>query len=130
MFRKIHAESNLYKETKNEFLSLYQNFNSYAELETKLAGKSLSGKSGKSSSYARYLIRLIIFYREINPNSYNTFSSLEEFKVFKDTLLTPEFKEYNMREGHFPGSTLNAFERYRSEEHTSELQSRFDLVCR
>lgn|SRR5699024_6325384 len=112
MFRKIHAESNLYKETKNEFLSLYQNFNSYAELETKLAGKSLSGKSGKSSSYARYLIRLIIFYREINPNSYNTFSSLEEFKVFKDTLLTPEFKEYNMREGHFPGSTLNAFERY------------------
>src|SRR5699024_4212543 len=46
------------------------------------------------------------------PNSYNTFSSLEEFKVFKDTLLTPEFKEYNMREGHFPGSTLNAFERY------------------
>jgi len=112
MFRQIEAKSNLFKETKKEFLNLYQQFSMYAELETQLAGKSKSGRSGKGDSYAGYLIRLIIFYREINPNSYNTFGTFKEFEELKNTFSTSEFRIYNKQEGHFPSSTLNAFERY------------------
>src|SRR5699024_12178931 len=32
--------------------------------------------------------------------------------------------------GSHPAAVNNVVDRYRSEEHTSELQSRFDLVCR
>src|SRR5699024_11913338 len=40
-------------------------------------------------------------------------------------LTTPDGAAIGLR-----GEYLDAFERRRSEEHTSELQSRFDLVCR
>src|SRR5699024_12257677 len=48
---------------------------------------------------------------------------------FRDTDLTEEPADFFLREARVALSPGNSFGT-RSEEHTSELQSRFDLVCR
>src|SRR5699024_12238347 len=57
-------------------------------------------------------------------------------KVYRDRLMNehsneyPEY-EFEKNSGYGTKSHLDALNKYgRSEEHTSELQSRFDLVCR
>lgn len=112
MFRKIPATSNIFKETKEKYKKLYNDFMDFSALETKNLGRARNSKSNRAGSYANYLIRLIIFYQEIYPYEYSTFTTPEEFLKLKSTILNPKFDQYNKDENRFPNATLNTFERF------------------
>src|SRR5699024_11784652 len=60
-------------------------------------------------------------------------STLIRFRKLNNSLnqyQTNQISEKMIRELLAPRNGLSKIERQRSEEHTSELQSRFDLVCR
>src|SRR5699024_4385483 len=73
------------------------------------------------------------FDREFTGENVKTFQTSFNFRRDMGTLKVPELFENLM--GFNYCRFVNGFDKktyyaYRSEEHTSELQSRFDLVCR
>src|SRR5699024_12523129 len=60
--------------------------------------------------------------KDYSPKDENTVTNLEEFGKLNVSEMIDNIVESHHKTFNFPNS--------RSEEHTSELQSRFDLVCR
>lgn len=112
MFRKIPATSVIFKETKEKYKNLYNDFMDFSAFETKNLGRARNSKSNRAGSYANYLIRLIVFYQEKHPYEYSTFTTYEEFLKLKSTILNSEFNQYNIEENRFPNAALNTFERF------------------
>lgn len=112
MFRKIKAEDNKYVETKRKYYKLINEFKSYLEEETLKSGQTKTGTSGKASSYARYLVRLIIIFQEYFPNEYVTFRSKEGSSKLNQLRQLNGYKDYNKNEGRYPNATLNKFEEF------------------
>lgn len=110
-FRKIPYNDTLYIKTKSTYENIYHDFESFAQRLTVEAGKSTKS-SGKASSYARYLIRLIIFYEEIYDESMNPISSFEAVRKLEKLSQHEGFKDYNRNEKHFPSATIACFRAY------------------
>lgn len=110
-FRKIPYNDALYIKTKSTYEKIYHDFESFAQRLTVEAGKSTKS-SGKASSYARYLIRLIIFYEEIYDESMNPISSFEAVRKLEKLSQHEGFKDYNRNEKHFPSATIACFRAY------------------
>lgn len=110
-FRKIPYNDTLYIKTKSTYENIYHDFESFAQRLTVEAGKSTKS-SGKASSYARYLIRLIIFYEEIFDESMNPISGFEAVRKLEKLSQHEGFKDYNRNEKHFPSATIACFRAY------------------
>ena len=78
-FRKIPYNDPVYIQIKSVYESTYQDFENFAAQLTVAAGKVMKS-SGKASSYARYLMRLITFYEEFYEESMQPIVSFEAFK--------------------------------------------------
>jgi len=122
MFRKITAEDNKYIETSKKYYKLINEFKSYLEEETLNSGLTKTGTSGKASSYARYLVRLIIIFQEYFPNEYVTFRSKEGSSKLNQLRELNGYKDYNKSEGRYPNAALNKFEEFKA-SYLKELES-------
>src|SRR5699024_11685437 len=87
---------------------------------------SLSKKEA-SSSY-QLLNTFLTKYKIKNPNDEIFFLDLNQEKMASITLSLNNMDTYFNEED--SDKYINQLKDVRSEEHTSELQSRFDLVCR
>src|SRR5699024_11878114 len=86
-------------------------------------GSSLFGKT-KMTTFERYYIE----DAETHHEPKNIYYTLRNEKECAELILS----EFGIRpdRGHIVNGHTPVKERKRSEEHTSELQSRFDIVCR
>lgn len=111
-FRKIPADTKVYKQTLHKYKKEYDEF-----IEFNLAiqdREKVKKVSGKSASYARYLIRLIIIYNDIYQNhigDITTFNSVKNLEKLRSEY-TEEFKKYNEEESRYPNATLNSYISY------------------
>ncbi|MEK4698329.1 HNH endonuclease [Solibacillus sp. FSL R7-0668] len=110
-FRKIPYNDTLYIKTKSTYENIYHDFESFAQRLTVEAGKSTKS-SGKASSYARYLIRLIIFYEAFFEEVMDPLVSFEAVKKLERLSRHEQFKDYNKEEKHFPSATIGCFRAY------------------
>lgn len=110
-FRKISAKEPIYIDVKNKHEQIYDDFEQYAERLTREAGRAASS-SGKAGSYARYLLRLIIFYEEFSDEVLEDVVSFDVLRGFECMAKLPAFKAYNSAEKHFPSATLACFRGY------------------
>ena len=118
-FRKIPYNEAAYIETKSNYESIYNDFENFAEKLTLEAGNSKKS-SGKASSYARYLMRLIIFYEEIYGETMNPIISFDAVKKLEQLSQHEDFKAYNRAEKHFPSATIACFRAYIASKHTEQ----------
>lgn len=118
-FRKISATEKIYIEMKSRYESVYSQFENFAEKLTLEAGNSKKS-SGKASSYARYLMRLIIFYEEIYVETMNPIISFDAVKKLEQLSQHEGFKAYNRVEKHFPSATIACFRAYIASKHTEQ----------
>lgn len=110
-FRKISADEPEYKKLKNQFESVYHDFYQFAENLSIKSGK-IKVKSGKASSYARYLIKLLLLYLENNTDYITRLDSLETFNKLEVIKFSPNFNEYNRENNNFPSATLSCYKSY------------------
>jgi len=120
-FRVVEAKEEKYKEIKNKFISVYEDFYLYAEKLSKeayakkqrnVAKKNIISKSGKAGSYARYLIKLIVIYLESTNDIIEKIDSFETLKKLESVRNHTNFTKYNEDEGRFPNATLNCFKAF------------------
>lgn len=110
-FRKVSATEKIYIETKSRYVATYEDFEAFARRLTFEAGVAKKA-SGKASSYARYLMRLIIFYEEFSSGKIDPIISFEAVKKLEKLSEHKHFKKYNADEGRFPSATLSCFRAY------------------
>lgn len=111
IFRKITATDEDFILTRTKYKVIYDEFRQFAELLTEQAGNAIK-PSGKSSSYARYLIRFVILYEEIYKETIEELASFNALKKFEKLSSLQDFKEYNQRENRFPSATIACFRAY------------------
>ena len=119
IFRKISATEKIYIETKSRYESVYSDFENFAHQLTLEAGNSKKS-SGKASSYARYVIRLIIFYEEIFAESIDPLVSFDAVKKLERVSQHEDFKSYNRTEKHFPSASIGCFRAYIVSKNTEQ----------
>lgn len=118
-FRKIAAEEQIFEDIRNKHGKVYNNFLKFAE-ELSLKKGAAKQKSGKASSYARHLVRLVILYEEtfnkeiMDLDTYLALHQLEELGNL------PEFKKYNQDERRFPMATLSCYKSYIVAKHMAQ----------
>ncbi|MEG0158333.1 MAG: hypothetical protein RR688_03050 [Carnobacterium sp.] len=110
-FRSIAANDPIFIKTRDKFKKDLDDFQQYAQMMTDEAGKAKT-KSGKASSYARYLIRLIIFNSEANGYEVNNLSSFETLKQIEKIKCSNDFKIFNRDANHFYSATLSCYLAY------------------
>lgn len=114
IFRKIDSKDVCYTEMQKQSIAIYKDFETFADELTYKAGRATK-KSGKASSYARYLIRLALFVREEFDNTFTlqpTFDALKSIERLKEM---DGFVTYNKDENHFPSATIKCFRAYVTE---------------
>jgi len=111
VFRKITATDEDFMLARNKYKVIYDEFRQFAELLTEQAGNAIK-PSGKSSSYARYLIRFVILYEEIYKDTIEELASFNALKKFEKLSSSKDFKEYNQMENRFPSATIACFRAY------------------
>ncbi len=119
MFRKISAKSQIFENVRNNHEIVYNNFVKFAESLSFNQGITKK-KSGKATSYARYLIRLVIFYEEIFENKIIKLDTYTALHQLEEVERLPDFKEYNQSEGRFPSAALGCFKAYIVAEHMNQ----------
>nr|WP_315527141.1 HNH endonuclease [Carnobacterium maltaromaticum] len=110
-FRDIAASDAIFIKTREKFKTELDDFKKYAQMMTDEAGKAKT-KSGKASSYTRYLIRLIIFNSEVNDIEINSLSSFESLKKIEKIKFSNDFKRFNEQANHFYSATLSCYLAY------------------
>ncbi|HAA7642044.1 TPA_asm: HNH endonuclease [Listeria monocytogenes] len=110
-FRVISANEDIFIKTKYRFISELEDFKEFAQTLTDDAGKA-KVKSGKASSYTRYLIRLIIFYCETHRDNLEELSSFEAVKKLEKIRLDESFKAFNQESNRFYSATLSCYLAY------------------
>lgn len=70
-FRKISARDPLFIKVRDEFKREHTYFQNYANKLSKHSSNYKKNISGKGRSYADYLIRLIIFYKDFFEKDVN-----------------------------------------------------------
>ena len=111
-FRDLPASDSLYISVKEKNQQFYDDFKAYAEELTVLARKSKNNKSGKASSYVRYLIRFVVFYIE---NFNQDIGDLYSFSTYKELLKLTElndYHDYNKKMNRFPSASLRCYLSY------------------
>lgn len=116
IFRKITATDKDFIQTRTNYEVIYEEFRQYAELLTEQAGNAKK-TSGKSSSYARYLMRLVILYEENYKDSIGELASFKALKKFEKLSSLNDFKEYNRSENRFPSATISCYRAYVTSKH-------------
>ncbi|MCM3723972.1 HNH endonuclease [Solibacillus isronensis] len=111
IFRKIPATEEKFIQARTKYGVIYEEYREFAELLTEQAGNAKK-KSGKSSSYARYLLRLVILYEENYQDSIGELDNFKDFKKIERLSSLSDFKEYNERENRFPSATIACFRAY------------------
>ncbi|MBC1291490.1 HNH endonuclease [Listeria booriae] len=110
-FRVIPANEEIFIKTRNKYKTILDEFNSYAQMLTVEAGNAKT-KSGKASSYTRYLIRLIIFYSESNDDEIIDLSSFETLKKIEKIKHADEFQTFNQASNRFYSATISCYLAY------------------
>lgn len=118
-FRKIDAQLPIFQETKEKHKDFYKKFVSYADMLTKANGKA-SKKSGKASSYARYLMRFIILYEEHFEQDVSSLHTFHAVKQLERLTVLDGFQRYNKDENHFPSAAFGCYRSYVTHLHTLE----------
>jgi len=125
-FEKIPTSNPDYIRMKENNIRTYNEFKNYAQYLTNHAHKSKK-ESGKASSYARYLIKLLVLYKNIfheeieDLNSFSTIQKLGNLKALAD------FKDFNKQENRFPSATINCFIKYMEFKTNEEVEKKVDL---
>lgn len=109
--KKIDATEEIFIQSRNHYKKVYEEFRQFAELLTYKAGNAKK-PSGKSSSYARYLIRLVIIYEDNYKDSIGEIGSFNALKKLEKIIDLAGFREYNQKENHFPSATISCFRAY------------------
>ncbi|WP_083995246.1 HNH endonuclease [Caryophanon latum] len=114
LFEKIDSKHPLYIQTYEQNKAIYDDFEKFADSLTEQAGRATK-KSGKASSYARYLMRLTIFSQRQNPNFIlaPTFEALKQIEQLREL---PQFKDYNKQEKSFPSGAIRCFRAFVTEK--------------
>lgn len=123
-FRKIDSKNIEYINTYKEFEETYKQFKQFAEELTIKAGRAKK-KSGKASSYARYLIRLTIFVRQNGNTDFQLGSTFAALKEMEQLEAVDGFEQYNTQEGHFPSATISCFRAFVA-EHAMAVEDMID----
>lgn len=117
-FRDISANEDIFIETRARFQAVLDDFKYYAEVLTIEAGNAKT-KSGKASSYTRYLIRLIIFYLESNNDGLGNLSSFESLKKIEGIKYAEGFKAFNQESNRFYSATISCYLAYVTHKNTT-----------
>lgn len=108
VFKKIPAKSPEFIKTKSEYKNEYEIFREYAQKLTNEAGKAKK-KSGKARSYANYLIRLIIIYKEVYNRKIKDLLTFSSFKKIEKIESLDGYIQHNRSENHFYSATLRCY---------------------
>lgn len=110
-FRKISARSEEFIFVRNRFNAILSDFVSFLEVETENNPASKKGVSGKAESYKNYLVRLYIIVYETKDIDLEI-NSIEFLEILNSITHTPNFKEYNLKEGRFPNATVKSYNKF------------------
>lgn len=113
----------MYKMLNEQFEVELDRFEAFLKRETK------SSKSGKPSSYKRYLIRFLVHLKEILDESITQLESVQTVEQIERLTKTPHFLEFNQKTNRFYSASFSAFKRYVKTlaEATAEEQSDQDI---
>ncbi|MGO2205085.1 HNH endonuclease [Staphylococcus xylosus] len=126
--RKIPANSALFIELKNRYISEIKEFENYLKNLAKLNNNIKNKKSGKASSYANYLIRLVILYNEEFNEEILDITTIESVKKLEKLASLKLFQKLNSNENHFYSATLRSYKAYVFNlcEHKEEIESNLE----
>lgn len=111
-FRELSAKDYSFIKIKEKHHQFYSEFQDYAANLTILADKSKDNKSGKASSYARYLIRLVAIYTENFDDNIEILSSFSTYKKLEKVTKLDGYSEYNKNNNYFLSATLTCYLSY------------------
>lgn len=108
-FRKIYATDPVFREIRARNKTDYLYFKNYANKLTIMSGKAKSNASGKSHSYASYLIRLVYIYEDLYKEELSNLLNFDTLKKIEKVVNSSGFQKYNQTEWHFPNSAFNCY---------------------
>ncbi|MFD1885965.1 HNH endonuclease [Paenibacillus wenxiniae] len=126
MFRKIPATDAKYIKLKEKYQYTYNDFQKFAQHLTDQAGRSLKS-SGKASSYARYLIKLLVLIEEEDGDIINELVSNESVIRLQDLGRHKNFEVYNKDEARFPSATIRCFVEYVNYKYNEKTEQLIDI---
>lgn len=123
-FRKITAKDKKLIEVRLKYKKILDDFSSYRDLLTKSSGFE---SGGSSSSYPLYLARMIVLYEENFKEVIEELNDIEGYKKLDLLRKSPDFANYNDKEGGFPNASLNGFRNFLMSDFDIEIQQ-YDVV--
>ena len=110
-FRKISSSDNSYVKLKESNFQIVIEYKKFLERETNEKGLSKKGESGKSGSYCRYILMILLIVNEFHESEMRL-DSLDFYNEVKLIKQLNEFAQYNESENRFPSAAINSYIRF------------------